>query len=103
MKTVELRAMLGDELGGDPGSGIRLDPADRQPAVGGDSLDDVAVGGEVVPVEHDLGASRIRIKGGPHELVEQHRRGVADDGLTCGRADHRPADGVSDLERKTHP
>jgi len=94
-------------IGGDPGGSVDLDPPHPATALGRDALDEVAIRGEVVGVDHDLHAGRVRsvlrVERGADELVEQDRRRVADHGLTGCRADHGAADRVADLERQVHP
>ena len=64
---------------------------------------DVAVGREVVAVDHDLGAARPRGDRRAHQLVEQHGRGVADRGLARRGAQHDPAEVVADRPRQVEP
>ena len=60
--------------------------------INGPSLEDVAVGREVVGVEDDLVASLVepRVDPGTAQLVEQDRRRVADEGLPCGGPERDP-------------
>ena len=86
-----------------PGPRVRLDPAQRQPALGGDALQHVAVGGEVVGVDHHLVAARPQVDPRPGELVEQHGRRVADHRLPGARPQADLADAVPDLSgRSSH-
>ncbi len=98
---------LSQRVRGDARRAVDLDPAHPAAALGGDALDEVAVRGEVVGVDHDLHAGRVRgvpaVERGSDELVQQHGGRVADDGLTRRRPDHGAADRVADLERKIHP
>ena len=87
--------------------GVDLDPAQRQAALGGDALGDVAVGREVVGVDDDLGAGGIRpdgvVDGGAHQLVEPHGRRVADRGLAGRRAQADPRQVVAEGGGQVHP
>ena len=85
-----------EQVGGDAGAGVDVDPPQRQPALLGDAVGHVAVGREVVAVEDDLGAVGAQRDGGPHQLVEQHRGGVADHDLTRGGAERHPAELVAE-------
>ena len=91
----------------DPADRVDVDPAHATAALRGDAVDEVAVGGEVVAIDHDLDARRVGGDGGierrPHHLVEQHGRRVADHGLARRRADRGAADGVADVEGQLHP
>ena len=92
-----LRAEDGRQLiGGDAFTRVDIDPAQGQPALLRDALGDVAVGREVVAVDHDLGATRAQRHRGPEQLVEEHRRRVADGGLAGCGAEHDPAEVVAD-------
>ncbi len=71
-----------DRLKRDARVGFRLDPADLEAALGRDPIDDEAVAGEVLRVGDDHVAPRTRVDGGPDQLVEQHRRRVADHRLS---------------------
>ena len=73
------------------------------PQLVGDALGDVAVGREVVAVDHDLGAARPGGDRGAHQLVEQHRGRVADRGLPGRGAEHDPAELVAEGERQVDP
>ena len=86
LRADDLRELLGRDAGG----GVDLDPAQGQPGLGGDAGGDVAVGRELVAVQHDLGAAGTRGDGGPHQLVEQHRGRVADGHLPGRRTEHTP-------------
>lgn len=101
------RGLLPDHLlhllEGDPGAGVDVDPAQREPELVGDPGCDVAVGREVVAVEHDLGATGAGRDPGAQRLVEQHRGRVAHDHLAGGRAQARRADPVADDGRQVHP
>ena len=81
-----------DLVDGDAGLAVDVDPAHGQAPLGGDALDDVAVGGEVVGVDDDLVAARPGVDRGPDQLVEQHRRRVADGRLAGGGTEADPGD-----------
>ena len=83
--------------------GVDIEPAQGEPELGGHALRDVAVGREVVVVEHDLGAPRAPGHGGPHQLVEQDRRRVPDGDLTRRGPEHHAPELVADLERQVEP
>lgn len=83
--------------------GIGLDPAHAQPALGGDPLDDVPVGREVVAVHDDLTPAGPGGDRGAHHLVEQHRGRVPDGDLArCGAGHHLP-DPVAERQRQVEP
>ena len=90
-------------LGGHTAVGVDVDPAQGQPALASHAVGDVAVGREVVTVDHDLGAARTQRDRGPHQLVEQHGRGVADHGLAGGGAQHERPEVVADPLRQVEP
>ena len=94
---------LGQQVGGDAGRGVDVDPAQRQPALAGDAVGDVAVGREVVAVDHDLGAPGPGGHRGAHQLVEQHRGRVADGDLARRGAQADPADLVAEGQRQVEP
>ena len=76
---------LAERVGGHAGGEVDVDPSDTAAPLAGDALDEVAVGREVVAVGHDLDARGVggvlRVERRADELVEQHRRRVADDRL----------------------
>jgi hypothetical protein len=80
---------LRDLLGVTPVAGSVSIHRTGQPALGGDPLDDVAVGREVVGVDDDLAPAGLRVDGRPDELVEQHRRRVGDDDLAGAGPERR--------------
>ena len=98
---------LAQLLGSHTGGGVDLDPAQGQPALGGDPLGDVAVGREVVGVDDDLGAGRLGagdvVDRGAHQLVEPDGRRVADRRLAGGGAQADPGQVVPEGRREVHP
>ena len=83
--------------------GIGIDPAQGEPALGRDPLEDEAIRRKVVPVYDDLGAARPRVHGRPNQLVEQDGGGVGDNALACGSAEGHVTDAVSEGQRQLHP
>ena len=61
----------------------------REAVVGGDRVDDVAVGGKVARVDADDGSFRSQPQRGAHDLVQVHGRAVVDDDLSGLGADQR--------------
>ncbi|MDQ1123520.1 hypothetical protein QE412_002093 [Microbacterium trichothecenolyticum] len=96
-----------EQIGIHSSRGVDLDPHDSGAALGGDALDEVAVGGEIVTAHDDLDAlgveGGLRVEGRAQELVQQHGRGVADHGLTGGRSEGQAADAIADEEGEFHP
>src|SRR6185312_5735354 len=80
-----------------------FDPAQGHSALGGDALQQVAVGGKVVGVQDDLAASWPCIDRCANELVEDDRGRVADERLAWCGAERGLAEGVSDAQRQRHP
>ena len=91
----------------DPGRQVDIHPPHPPAALAGDAVDEVPVGREVVAVDDDLDARRIRlvlrVERGADELVQQHRGRIADDRLAGRGADGDPADLIADRERQLHP
>ena len=94
---------LRDLVGGEAGRRVDVDPAEGHPALLRDAHRDVAVGREVVAVDHDLGAPRAGRDGGAHELVEQHGRGVTDGDLAGSGAQTDAPEIVAEGERQVEP
>ena len=92
-----------DLLGGETRRGVDVDPAQRHPALLGDPHRDVAVGREVVAVDHDLGASGPGGDRSPHQLVEQHGGGVTDRDLSRRGPQADTAEVVAEGQRQVEP
>ena len=82
---------------------VRLDPPQRQPALGRDPFQDIAIRREVVGVQDDLGAIRPGRHRRPRQLVEHDGGRVGNDGLTRRGPDDRSADEVTKRLRPVHP
>ena len=94
----------GDVLDAHPGRRVGLDPHELGAGLGGDAFGDVAVGGEVLGVQDDLGALRAGgSDGGAEQLVEEHGRRVRHDRLAGGGAEADLADPVAEPQRQVHP
>ena len=90
-------------LDGDPAAGRRLQPDQLQVEVAGQRLDDIPVGGEVVPVQHHPAPARPQVQRRAHRLVEVHRGGVGDHRLPGARAERGGGQFVADDLRQFHP
>ena len=87
----------------DPLVHVGADHAELAAGPGGDALEHVAVGGEVVVVGDQDRAARPRVQGGAGQLVEVHRGGVADHDLARRRAQKVLAEQVTCLPGQVHP
>src|SRR5262249_43902524 len=83
--------------------GVRIDPADRQTAGGGEAFEDVAVGGGVGAGGDDRPPAGAGVEGGGGELVEIDGRRVGDDHLAGPGAEDLDADEVADAAREVQP
>ncbi len=92
----------GDVLGRRAVHGIGVEPAQLEPACGRETLEHVPVGRELVPGDHDLGASGVEVERGGGELEEAHARRVGHDHLSCGGPDEL-ADEIPDVHGQLEP
>src|SRR5690606_30416516 len=96
-----------DLVCGDAGGDVGVQPAHAAAALGGDALDDVAVGGEVVGEGDDHAAARVLVDGGVDggagELVQQDGGGVGEHGLPGRGAEGEGGDPVADPLGPLHP
>ena len=92
-----------DVLGLGARVGVGLDPFDLELALGGEALEHVAVGREVVAVGDDLGAVGARVERGARELVEADRGRVGDRGLAGRGPEQLGTEPVADRRREVHP
>jgi hypothetical protein len=94
---------LGDLGGVDAGARVGVDPHQLEAPFGRDALQHVAVGGEVVGVQHHPGAAGAGVDGGAGQLVDQHGGGVPDHHLARRGAQGHRAEPVAEGERPLHP
>jgi hypothetical protein len=103
-----------DLLGRESGSRVGLDPAQRAAELSRYTLQQVAVGREVVGVDDDLGPVSRSCRGGtddtlrqgegcPGKLVEQHRGGVGHQRLARSSSQSSRRQLVAHLGRPAHP
>jgi len=94
--------------GGDGGrcrplDGIALEEPELEAARGGEPLEHVAVGGEVVPVGHDRERVRAGVERGGGKLVEVHRGRVGDGHLARPSAEDPLGEEVAGTKRQVDP
>jgi len=94
---------LGHLLGRDSARRVGLDPPQRESSLGRNTFQDIAIGGEVVSVHHDLGSIGSSRQSRPGQLVEHDGGRVRNDGLTGRSADHPGTDEVADALGPAHP